>query len=73
MQGGPARVMGWTAPTLASGMPADVVLLDLDAEAPVDPATFASKAKFSPWAGEVLKGWPRATLVGGRVVYERPR
>ncbi|MFN2323815.1 MAG: dihydroorotase [Trueperaceae bacterium] len=73
MQAGPARVMGWTEPTLAAGMPADVVLLDLEAQAPVDPAAFASKAKFSPWAGEVLTGWPRTTLVGGRLVYERPR
>ena len=73
MQGGPARVMGWTEPTLAAGMPADVVLLDLDAEARVDPAAFASKAKFSPWDGEALVGWPRTTLVGGRVAYERPR
>lgn len=73
LQGGPARVMGWTEPTLEAGMPADVVLLDLDVEAAVDPARFASKAKFSPWAGEVLRGWPVATLVAGRVVYERPR
>lgn len=73
MQAGPARVMGWTEPTLAAGMPADVVLLDLEQEAPVDPAAFASKAKFSPWTGEVLKGWPQRTLIGGRIAYERPR
>lgn len=73
MQGGPARVMGWPEPTLEPGAPADVVLLDLTLEAAVDPARFASKAKFSPWAGEVLRGWPQATLVAGHVVYRRPR
>jgi dihydroorotase len=68
-QGGPARVMGWTPPTLAQGAPADIVVLDLDGERPVDPATFRSKAKFSPWNGDVLRGWPRLTLVAGRVVW----
>jgi dihydroorotase len=63
--------MRWTEPTLAAGMPADVVLLDLETEASVDPHAFVSKAKFSPWADEPLKGWPRATVVGGRVVYTR--
>jgi dihydroorotase len=67
MQGGPARVMGWPAPTLEVGAPADVVLLDLETERPVDPATFLSKARFSPWAGALLRGWPVATLVAGRV------
>jgi dihydroorotase len=38
LQGGVARVMGWPEPTLAAGAPADVVLLDLDTEAAVDPA-----------------------------------
>ena len=68
-QGGPARVMGWTAPTLAPGAPADIVVLDLDGERPVDPASFRSKAKFSPWNGDVLRGWPRTTVVAGRVVW----
>jgi len=67
MQGGPARVMGWPAPTLEVGAPADVVLLDLESERSVDPATFRSKARFSPWAGAPLRGWPVATLVAGRV------
>jgi len=66
LQGGVARVMGWPAPTLAAGAPADVVLLDLEAEAAVEPASFRSKAKFSPWDGRELRGWPVATLVAGR-------
>jgi dihydroorotase len=71
LQGGPARVMGWPAPTLEPGAPADVVLLDLEREAPVDPASFRSKARFSPWDGRVLKGWPAATFVAGRQVHGR--
>lgn len=71
MQGGVARVMGWREPTLAPGMPADVVLLDLERAAPVVPATFLSKAKFSPWADWMLYGWPVTTLVAGRVAFQR--
>ncbi len=72
MQGGPARVMGWREPTLEAGQPADVTLLDLETERAVDPTRFRSKAKFSPWTGASLQGWPALTLVRGNVVYRRP-
>jgi dihydroorotase len=68
---GPARVMGWTLPTLEAGQPADLVLLDLETVRKVEPATFKSKAKFTPWAEEELKGWPVLTLVGGAVAFRR--
>lgn len=68
---GPARVMGWEPPTLEAGMPADLTVLDLEGEREVNPASFKSKAKFSPWAGEKLRGWPLLTLVGGRVAFQR--
>lgn len=71
LQGGPARVMGWPAPTLEPGAPADVVLLDLETERAVDPASFKSKARFSPWQGATLRGWPEATLVAGRLAFRR--
>jgi dihydroorotase len=66
---GPARVMNWPRPTLAAGSAADLVLLDLTAQRPVDPKRFQSKAKFSPWDGWQLKGWPVATLIAGEFVY----
>lgn len=71
LQGGPAVVMGWPAPTLESGQPADLVVLDLEAERPVRPETFKSKAKFSPWAGQSLKGWPTLTFVRGKLVFQQ--
>lgn len=70
-QQGPAAVMGWDAPSLQPGSPADVVLLDLHSARKVDPATFLSKAKFSPWEGQPLHGWPVRTWVGGRQVFTR--
>jgi len=71
LQDGPARVMGWDAPTLAAGAPADVVLLDLDTARVVDPATFKSKAKFGPWDGQTLRGWPVKTWVAGHLAFDR--
>lgn len=70
---GPARVMGWEAPTLEPGKTADLVVLDLEGSAPVEPESFLSKAKFSPWEGQELRGWPLMTFVAGRRVYERAR
>lgn len=69
LQAGPAAVMGWPVPTLEPGQPADLVVLDLGTDRPVSPKTFKSKAKFSPWAGQVLKGWPTLTFVRGRVAH----
>lgn len=71
MTAAPARVMGWPEPTLEEGAPADLVVLDLETEREVNPAEFRSKAKFSPWAGEWLRGWPLLTVVGGQVAFRR--
>src|SRR5699024_8271651 len=66
LQGGPARVMDWPEPVLKEGAPADVTLLDLDTERAVDPAEFQTKARFGPWDGEQLRGWPVRTFVRGK-------
>ena len=66
-----ARVLGWVSPSLDAGQAADFTLLDLETLRPVDPASFRSKAKFNPWVGQALKGWPMLTVVGGKVAFER--
>ena len=68
---GPAGVMGWKAPLLEPGIAADLVALDLDTAAPVRGATFRSKAKFGPWEGRELQGWPTATWVAGERVFTK--
>lgn len=68
---GPAKVMKWSAPTLEAGKAADLVLLDVDNAVNVAPESFKSKAKFSPWAGQSLKGWPVKTFVAGKEVFSR--
>lgn len=69
MQDGPAHVLGLDAPRLEEGAPADVVLLDLETERAVEGARFRSKARFGPWEGRPLRGWPVRTWVRGREVH----
>jgi len=66
---GPRTILGLKPIHLEEGAEASLVLLD-PKERPVDPKAFASKARFSPWAGWVLEGWPVLTLVEGRIVHE---
>ena len=70
LQKGPSSVIGWNAPTLEAGQPADLTVLDLDSDRPVEPQTFKSKAKFSPWEAQPLRGWTRLTFVRGQKVFE---
>jgi dihydroorotase len=56
---------------LAVGAPADMVVLDPDAEWVVEPERFASKGKNTPLGGVTLRGAVVATIASGRVVHER--
>lgn len=67
---GPARVLNLEAGTLAPGAPADVAVIDPRAKLAVDPATFKSRGRCTPWAGRTLTGRAVMTLVGGRPVFE---
>lgn len=64
----PARVMGLPGGTLAEGSPADVTLLDLDAEITVDRTRFRSKSRNTPFHGWSLRGKPAGTIVAGRPI-----
>ena len=56
--------------TLSAGAPADVVLIDPDAEWTVEPETFASKGKNTPLAGRTLKGRVVATVYDGTIAFQ---
>lgn len=71
LQAGPARVMGWDAPMLEPGRKADLTIIDLDGEETVTSENFRSKARFTPWDGRRLRGWPRETLISGRSSFRR--
>jgi dihydroorotase len=67
----PARILGVPGGTLAIGAPADVTIF-AQRSWTVDPSTFASKGKSTPFAGRVLARQVVATLVGGTIRYRAP-
>jgi dihydroorotase len=68
MSSDPARVLNLPGGRLTAGAPADVTILDLEAEHVVDPARFRSKSRNTPFGGWSLRGGPCMTIVGGQVV-----
>jgi dihydroorotase len=72
MSGAPARILGlegWG--TLAPGSVGSVTLIDPDAEWTVDPGSFISLGRSTPFAGRKLRGRARAVVVEGGVVEGR--
>ena len=51
------------------GMPADLTVFDLDEEYVIDPDTFASKGRFTPFDGRKVFGRCIATYVDGKPVF----
>jgi dihydroorotase len=71
----PARALGLdrrieSLGTLSPGAPADVALIDPEAEWTVEPERFASKGRNTPLAGRTLRGRVVATVYGGRMVFD---
>jgi dihydroorotase-like cyclic amidohydrolase len=54
---------------IAVGSDADLALLDLEREETVSPALLHSDQDHTPFEGVRLRGWPRITMLRGRVVY----
>lgn len=68
MSTNPAAMYHLNAGYLAEEGPADIVLIDTAAE--VIPGDYASKSSNTPFTGWELKGQVRATVCGGRIVYQ---
>ncbi|MGB5010499.1 MAG: amidohydrolase family protein, partial [Candidatus Dechloromonas phosphoritropha] len=66
----PAEVLGLQSGQLAVGATADVCIFDPAAIWQLTPDTLKSRGKNSPWTGYLMSGKVKATLVGGRVVYQ---
>ncbi len=66
----PAELFDLPGGTLKVGSPGDVTVFDPHGEWVVDPGTFLSKSRNTPFQGWTLKGRPRYTVVGGAVVWE---
>ncbi|RAK23297.1 dihydroorotase [Anoxybacillus vitaminiphilus] len=69
----PAETFGLRAGKLAVGEKADITVIDLQQEQVIDPTTFVSKGKNTPFAGWTCKGWPVMTFVGGKLVWQKGR
>ena len=69
MSTNPAKVLGIDKGTLAEGAAADIAIVDPKAQYTVDPATFYSKSKNSPYGGMQLTGRVIMTIVDGRITY----
>ncbi len=67
MSTAPARILGLDAGTLQPGSPADVTIADTNRSFVVNPETWHSKSRNTPFAGRSLSGAPVMTIVGGRV------
>ena len=66
---GPADVLGLPIGTLQIGRPADITVLDTETEFVVDPSSFRSKGRNTPFGGYRAKGRAAATIVDGKCVY----
>ncbi|OGF13297.1 MAG: hypothetical protein A2W00_00480 [Candidatus Eisenbacteria bacterium RBG_16_71_46] len=65
----PRRVFGLPPVRLAAGDPADLVLIDPDAEWTVDPERFHSRGRNTPFAGWPLHGRAMATVCDGEFTH----
>ena len=66
-----ARTAGLSAGHLTVGAPADIVVFDPAVRWLVNGAALASQGKHTPFLGYELTGQVKATVVGGRIAYQR--
>ena len=58
---------------IAPGFDADLTLVDLGKTRVIEESWLASRCGWSPFAGVEVTGWPRATVVRGRIVMREDR
>ena len=66
----PAKILKLNAGQIKVGMPADLTIIDPEANWVVEPKEFKSKSKNSPFGGRKLKGKTFLTIVDGKIVYQ---
>ena len=67
----PAKVLGLNKGSLQVGMPADITIVDVESSHLIDPETFYSKGKNTPFAGKQVYGMIHYTIVDGEIVYKK--
>ena len=66
----PAEIFQLPYGKLAEGAVADLAIIDLDKEMAIDPDTFKSLGKNTPFIGWKVAGWPVMTIFEGEIVYK---
>lgn len=66
----PAKIIGIDN-DIQKGNPADLTIIDLEDTYEIDPQTFKSKSKNTPFSGRKVKGSVFATIVDGKMIYQR--
>lgn len=66
----PARVFQLPYGELKEGAAADITVIDLEKETTIDPSTFYSKGRNTPFAGVTCTGYPVMTFANGELVYQ---
>lgn len=66
----PLEVFGLKRKGIEVGAEGDLVLVDFEREAEINSSAFLSKAKYSPFDGVKVTGWPQKTFVKGQLVYD---
>ena len=67
----PARILGLPLGTLRIGQPADITLVDPEQKVEVHADALRSRSRNTPFLGWQLRGAATATIVGGRIIFER--
>jgi dihydroorotase len=66
---GPARLFGLVRKgRIALGFDADFTVVDMKAKRTIETKWIASKAGWTPYDGMAVSGWPKATIIRGRIV-----
>ncbi|MCM3616329.1 dihydroorotase [Sutcliffiella horikoshii] len=67
----PAEVFKLQSGKLEEGATADLTIIDLNSLSTVNPETFLSKGKNTPFTGWECKGWPVMTIAEGKLVWQK--
>jgi dihydroorotase len=67
----PNRILGLDGGTLSIGKRADITIIDPKTKWVVDSSNFFSKSRNTPFEGLELKGFAKATILGGAIVFLR--
>lgn len=67
----PAKILGLDKGAVEEGKTADLVVFNPKKQYVIEPEQFCSKGRNTPFAGKKVKGMVMATVVDGRVIYER--